>query len=85
MIKKVLKHIVQEEPLLFELSSPGKCGYQLPELDVPAIDPGTALGKENVRAGADCGLGLRVHPQMAWAKLKTLTEGAALATKQLWG
>ena len=43
------------------------------------------VGKENVIAGADCGLGLRVHPQIAWAKLKALAEGAALATKQLWG
>ncbi|HTU46725.1 MAG TPA: aminomethyl-transferring glycine dehydrogenase subunit GcvPB [Bryobacteraceae bacterium] len=50
MIKKVSKHIVQEESLLFELSSPGKRGYQLPELDVPAVDPEKVLGKENVRA-----------------------------------
>jgi 5-methyltetrahydropteroyltriglutamate--homocysteine methyltransferase len=43
------------------------------------------VGRENVIAGTDCGLGLRVHPQIAWAKLKALSEGAALATKQLWG
>ncbi len=49
MIKKVSRHIVQEEPLLFELSSPGKVGYQLPELDVPAVSPEAVLGKENVR------------------------------------
>src|SRR3954452_16230644 len=49
MIKKVSRHIVQEEPLLFELSSPGKVGYQLPELDVPAVSPETALGEGNVR------------------------------------
>jgi hypothetical protein len=30
-------------------------------------------------------MGMRVHPQIAWAKLKALAEGAALATKQLWG
>jgi len=29
-------------------------------------------------------MGARVHPQIAWAKLKVLAEGAALATKQLW-
>ena len=40
MIKKVSKHIVQNEPLLFELSSPGKIGYQLPALDVPEVDAG---------------------------------------------
>jgi hypothetical protein len=26
-----------------------------------------------------------VHPQIAWAKLKALSEGAALASKELWG
>ncbi len=50
MIKKVSKHIVQEEPLVFELSSPGKRGYQLPPLDVPSIDAEAVLGEENVRS-----------------------------------
>jgi glycine dehydrogenase subunit 2 len=49
MIKKVSPHITQNEPLLFELSSPGKKAYQLPELDVPAVDPAEALGAKNVR------------------------------------
>lgn len=38
------------------------------------------LGKENVIAGADCGFGGRTHPQIAWAKLRSLVEGAALAS-----
>ncbi len=50
MIKKVSKHIVQNESLLFEQSSPGKRGYQLPDLDVPAVDPESVLGKEHVRS-----------------------------------
>jgi glycine dehydrogenase subunit 2 len=50
VIQKVRNHIVQEEPLLFESSSPGKTGYQLPPLDVPALDPEQVLGKQNVRA-----------------------------------
>ena len=49
MIKKVSKHIVQNEPLLFEMSSPGKRGYQLPELDVPDVDAESVLGTQNVR------------------------------------
>jgi glycine dehydrogenase subunit 2 len=49
MIKKVRPHPTQNEPLLFELSSPGKRGYQLPELDVPLADPARELGEENVR------------------------------------
>jgi len=42
------------------------------------------VGRENVIAGTDCGLGGRVHPQIARAKLKALSEGAQLATRQLW-
>jgi glycine dehydrogenase subunit 2 len=51
MIQKVRPHIAQNEALLFEISSPGKKGYQLPELDVPAVDASQALGASNVRAG----------------------------------
>ena len=42
------------------------------------------VGKENVIAGTDCGLGGRVHPQIAWAKLRALRDGAAIASKKLW-
>jgi 5-methyltetrahydropteroyltriglutamate--homocysteine methyltransferase len=42
------------------------------------------VGRENVIAGTDCGLGGRVHPQIAWAKLEALSIGAKLATKELW-
>ena len=42
------------------------------------------VGRERVIAGTDCGLGFRVHPQIAWAKLKALADGAALASEQLW-
>lgn len=43
------------------------------------------VGRENVIASTDCGLGGRVHPQIANAKLETLAQGAALATQYLWG
>jgi 5-methyltetrahydropteroyltriglutamate--homocysteine methyltransferase len=42
------------------------------------------VGRENVIAGTDCGLGGRVHAQLVWAKLRVLTEGAALASNGLW-
>ena len=42
------------------------------------------VGRENILAGTDCGLGFRVHPQIAWAKLRALSDGAALASKQLF-
>jgi 5-methyltetrahydropteroyltriglutamate--homocysteine methyltransferase len=41
------------------------------------------VGRQNVIGGTDCGLGGRVHPQLAWAKLQVLAEGAALASKSL--
>jgi 5-methyltetrahydropteroyltriglutamate--homocysteine methyltransferase len=42
------------------------------------------VGRENVIASTDCGLGGRIHPQIAWAKLAALAEGARLATHELW-
>jgi 5-methyltetrahydropteroyltriglutamate--homocysteine methyltransferase len=42
------------------------------------------VGRENVIASTDCGMGGRVHPQIGWAKLKALVEGAELASKRLW-
>jgi glycine dehydrogenase subunit 2 len=49
MIRKTSPHIVQNEPLIFERTSPGKKGYQLPDLDVPAVDPAAVLGAANTR------------------------------------
>jgi 5-methyltetrahydropteroyltriglutamate--homocysteine methyltransferase len=42
------------------------------------------VGRERVIAGTDCGLGGRVHPDIAWAKLAALAQGAALASRQLY-
>jgi glycine dehydrogenase subunit 2 len=53
MIRKARTHVSQNEPLLFEIGSPGKAGYQLPELDVPAMDTQAALGAGNVRDAID--------------------------------
>ncbi len=44
------------------------------------------VGRENVIAGTDCGLGPRVgHASICWAKFATMAEGARRATKILWG
>jgi len=48
------------------------------------------IGRERVMAGSDCGYGTfagfgKVHPPICWAKMRTLAEGAALASKKLWG
>lgn len=42
------------------------------------------VGRENVIAGTDCGLGGRVHPQIAWEKVRSLAEGARIASRTLW-
>jgi 5-methyltetrahydropteroyltriglutamate--homocysteine methyltransferase len=47
------------------------------------------VGRENVIAGTDCGFGTwvgqaAVDPDIVWAKLASLAEGARQATKELW-
>jgi 5-methyltetrahydropteroyltriglutamate--homocysteine methyltransferase len=48
------------------------------------------VGRENLIAGTDCGFGTsagrdRVHPEVVWAKLRALSDGARLASARLWG
>lgn len=48
------------------------------------------VGRENVMAGTDCGFAQspfakRVHESIMWAKLRSLAEGARLASAELWG
>ena len=44
------------------------------------------VGRENIIAGTDCGLGTRVgHESICWAKFEAMAEGARRATKILWG
>ena len=40
------------------------------------------VGRERVIAATDCGLGGRIHPDIAWAKLEALAEGAAIASQR---
>ncbi len=47
---RVRQHTTLNEGLLFERSSPGKSGCQLPPLDVPAVSPGEVLGSALVRS-----------------------------------
>jgi 5-methyltetrahydropteroyltriglutamate--homocysteine methyltransferase len=42
------------------------------------------VGRENVIAGTDCGLGGRVHEEIAWAKFGSMVEGARLASEKLF-
>ena len=49
------------------------------------------VGRENVIAGSDCGFSSQatteteIHPTVVWAKFQAMAEGAALASKELWG
>jgi 5-methyltetrahydropteroyltriglutamate--homocysteine methyltransferase len=41
------------------------------------------VGRESIMAGTDCGFGGRSHPQIAWAKLQALVDGAGIASRKL--
>jgi 5-methyltetrahydropteroyltriglutamate--homocysteine methyltransferase len=57
-----------------------------PELVADRIERfAVRVGRENVVASTDCGLGGRIHPQIAVAKLEALAQGAEIATRRLWG
>ena len=48
------------------------------------------VGRENVVAGSDCGFATfagskEVHPSIVWAKFKSLSDGARIASRELWG
>ncbi len=68
------------------------CVYQVehPELVAERIERFAAVvGRERVIAGTDCGFatsraGDEVHPDVAWAKLEALVEGARIASARLW-
>ena len=72
-----------------KILAPGVVTHSTPLIEHPELVSqriqrfAKAVGRENVIASTDCGLGLRCHPQIAWAKLKALSEGAALATRAL--
>ncbi len=56
-----------------------------PELVADRIEQyASVVGRENVIASTDCGLGGRIHPSIALAKLDSLVEGARLATERLF-
>jgi 5-methyltetrahydropteroyltriglutamate--homocysteine methyltransferase len=70
---------------------PGVVGHasdfvEHPELVAERLDKYARLvGRENIVAGTDCGLGTRVgHPKIAWAKFAAMAEGATIASRQLW-
>jgi len=73
-----------------KLILPGVIGHatnvvEHPELVAQRIERfAGAVGRENVIASTDCGLGGRIHPQIAVAKLESLARGAEIASDRLW-
>jgi len=48
------------------------------------------VGRENVIAGSDCGFGTwvgqaAVDPDVVWAKMAAMAEGARIASREFWG
>lgn len=74
-----------------KILAPGCVSHATPLIEHPELVAERILrfanivGRERVIASTDCGLGLRCHEQIAWAKLQALSRGAALASEQLWG
>lgn len=73
-----------------KILAPGVVTHSTPLIEHPELVANrieriaNLVGRENVIASTDCGLGLRLHPSLAWAKLRVLVEGARLATDRLW-
>jgi 5-methyltetrahydropteroyltriglutamate--homocysteine methyltransferase len=73
-----------------KILAPGVVTHSTPVLEHPQLVANRiqrfaeVVGRENVIASTDCGLGLRLHPSLAWAKLNVLVEGARLASTALW-
>jgi 5-methyltetrahydropteroyltriglutamate--homocysteine methyltransferase len=73
-----------------KILAPGVVTHSTPLIEHPELVSqriqrfAQAVGPENVIASTDCGLGLRCHPQIAWAKLRALAQGARLASQVLY-
>jgi 5-methyltetrahydropteroyltriglutamate--homocysteine methyltransferase len=71
---------------------PGVMGHMTDLVEHPdlvaerLINYANVVGKENVQAGTDCGIGSRVgHEEIVWAKFEAMAEGARRASQKLWG
>ncbi len=79
------RHLIPDDLVLV----PGVVGHSTnlvehPDLVAQRIERfARIVGPERVIAATDCGLGGRVHPQIAWAKLESLGEGARRAAARL--
>jgi 5-methyltetrahydropteroyltriglutamate--homocysteine methyltransferase len=87
-----LKSLIPEDKLLIPGVLSTTTNYvEHPELVAQRIENFAGIvGRERVLAGTDCGFGTfagfgPVDPDIVWLKLKSLVDGAAIASKRLWG
>ena len=86
---------VKAQEMFMSAASPGviesKSNFiEHPELVAQRIGRYAKLvGRENVMAGSDCGFGTwvgqaAVDPDVVWAKMTAMAEGARIASKEFW-
>jgi 5-methyltetrahydropteroyltriglutamate--homocysteine methyltransferase len=84
---RIFRHVKLPEGAILIPGIVGHCTnfIEHPELVAQRLERyASVVGRENVMAGTDCGLGPRVgHPKIAWTKLRALAEGARLASTRL--
>jgi 5-methyltetrahydropteroyltriglutamate--homocysteine methyltransferase len=85
-------HTLPDDKILIPGVLDSSCNFiEHPELVAQRIVRYADLvGRDRVIAGTDCGFGTfagfgAVHPSICWAKMRSLAEGATLATVKLWG
>jgi 5-methyltetrahydropteroyltriglutamate--homocysteine methyltransferase len=87
-----MKSIVPEDKILIPGVLSTTTNYvEHPELVAERLETfANVVGRDRVIAGTDCGFGTfagfgPVDPDIVWLKLKSLVDGAAIASKRLWG
>lgn len=87
-----MKSIVPEDKILVPGVLSTTTNYvEHPELVAERLENfANVVGRERVIAGTDCGFGTfagfgPVDPDIVWLKLRSLVDGAAIASRRLWG
>jgi 5-methyltetrahydropteroyltriglutamate--homocysteine methyltransferase len=87
-----MKSVVPEDKILVPGVLSTTTNYvEHPELVAERLENlANVVGRERVLAGTDCGFGTfagfgPVDPDIVWLKLKSLVDGAEIASKRLWG
>ena len=91
VIRDLKAHVPEDKILVPGVLSTTTNYVEHPELVAERLEKfADIVGRERVLAGTDCGFGTfagfgPVDPDIVWLKLRSLVDGAALASKRLWG